>query len=124
MSGCSGSQGPGDLRDSRAVHEFYRRCHMLIASEPQQAVLNLSMVTDSDTKLVAVLLLVARLSRTARVPLRILASANLRQWITVCGVEQLLRPYLAVQQGSPRLWVRPYGHDSSGSGGDSPLSVA
>jgi hypothetical protein len=88
------------------VQEFYLRCHALIASEPPRAVLNLSDVADADTKLVAVLLLVVRLSRTVRVPLRILASANLREWITVCGVEQMLRPYLAVQEGGPQLQVR------------------
>ena len=93
MSRCSRNQASGDLRDSRAVQEFYRQCHSLIASEPQRAVLNLSNVAAVDTKLVA------RLSRIARVPLRILASENLREWIAVCRVEPLLRPYLP-----PWLW--------------------
>ena len=124
MSRCSRNQASGDLRDSRAVQEFYRQCHVLIASEPQRAVLNLSNVADADTKLVAVLLLVVRLSRIARVPLRILASENLRAWIAVCGVEPLLRPYLAVRDGSPRLRVRPSGDGSADLGHDGPLSAA
>ena len=124
MSRYSHNQVSGDLRDSRVVQEFYRQCHALITSEPQRVVVNLSNVADADTKLVAVLLLVVRLSRIARVPVRILASENLRAWIAVCGVEQLLQPYLAVQDGGPLLRARPSGDGSAGLGCDGPLSAA
>lgn len=87
----------GDLSNSRALSEFHRRCEALIAARPPQASLDLTKVERADTKLVAVLLLVVRLARSAHVVLDIRVSSRLRQWIAVCKADQLLRPNVVIQ---------------------------
>lgn len=90
-------EASGDLCASTAVNRFHRRCEKLITAEPPRAVLDLRNVTQADTKLVAVLVLMLRLARSINVALGIHVSPQIRQWITVCRVDQLLRPYLAIR---------------------------
>ena len=74
----------GDLRDSKAVRAFHQRCKALIASGPRQVALNLSGVDQADTKLVAALVLIACLARSADIAVNIQVSSTLREWIAVC----------------------------------------
>ncbi len=77
--------------------------------------MNLAKVASSDTRLVAVLVLLARLARSTRVVFEVRASPRLREWINICNLDTLLRSYLAPEpSGSAdvRLDVRG-GHAST-----------
>lgn len=114
----------GDLRDPEALQRLYWRGSTLIASQPGRAILHLSEVVEADTKLVAILLVLVRLARAARVPLSVSASTKLRAWIEVCRVGHLLRPHLVGPSEETEAVGSTGGRDCRASSGTTTLRVA
>jgi anti-anti-sigma regulatory factor len=63
-------------------------------------VLDLSGVTDADTKLVAALVAALRRARAASVKITIIVSTTVYNWISVCRVDRFLAP-LRVEPDDP-----------------------
>lgn len=82
----------GDLRDTRVLQVFHRRCEGTLNPAPRRVVVDLAGVTSADTKLVATLVLLLRRAHSEGVPLDLATPDRVNGWIMLCQVEHLLRP--------------------------------
>ena len=85
----------GNLRDTRVLQVFHRRCEGALNPAPRRVVVDLAGVTSADTKLVATLVLLRRRAHSEGVPLELTVSSRVYGWIALCQAEHLLRPACA-----------------------------
>ena len=79
-----------DLTNWRDVRELHRSCTRVIGKRPTGLVIDLSSVTDADSKLVACLVAVARRARRSGVPIAFQMSTTVTKWIDLCRVHPVL----------------------------------
>lgn len=90
---------PEDLKDPRMLRGFHQRCTDLIRLRHPRVALELEHVTAADSKLLAVLLLLIRQAHGAGVDMRMTVSHPVWDWVSVCRVAALLRPYIVAPDG-------------------------
>ncbi|MFH0982192.1 MAG: hypothetical protein V2A79_11695 [Planctomycetota bacterium] len=80
----------GDLRETRVLQGFQRRCEAALNPGRPRVVVDLGRVVTADTKLVATLIMLLQRARSVGVPLELTVSSRVYDWITLCRVEWLL----------------------------------
>jgi ABC-type transporter Mla MlaB component len=82
----------GDLREGSALNEVQQRCLELVRPLPRRVIVDCEHITEADSKLVGLLLLILRHARQVGVHLDITVSPHVRDWISLFGIERLLWP--------------------------------
>jgi ABC-type transporter Mla MlaB component len=82
----------GNLRDTRVLQVLHRRCEEALNPGRRCVAVNLTNVTDADTKLVAALIVLLQRARSMGVPLDVSVSDGVYDWIKLYRVERLLQP--------------------------------
>jgi len=81
----------GDLRDTRLLQSFHRRCEEAVSPRRRRVAVDLGRVTDANTKLIATLVLLRRWAQAQGVLLDLNVPDCVHDWMTLCQVEWLLR---------------------------------
>ena len=81
-----------DLTDTRRLADFARIASDVITSNTPTVILDLRRVHDADSKLVSMLVQLARRARAYDVRMRVFPSESLESWFAVCRVEKFFRP--------------------------------
>ena len=87
----------GDLRDTRVLQGFQRRCERALVPGSQRVALDLEKAADANTRTIATLVTIVRRARSAGVPLELTVSGRVRGWITLYRLERMLHPECAEQ---------------------------
>jgi ABC-type transporter Mla MlaB component len=80
----------GDLRDTRVLQSFHRRCKQALSPGRQRGAVDLGRATDADSKLIATLVVIHRWTQAQGVCLDLSVPDRLRAWIALCQVDRLL----------------------------------
>jgi len=89
-----------NLREAAALEDYRKRClAVLRAQRGGRLLLDLDQVTDADTKLVGLLLLIAARAQQEQTTLRLRLSAVVRAWIEVCNAGRYLAPRAEIEPG-------------------------
>jgi len=88
----------GDLRDTRVLQAFHRRCEEALNPGRRRVRVDLADVASADTKLVATLLVLWRRAKAVGVPVELTVSSRVYEWISLCQVQGSLQP-ACVQYG-------------------------
>jgi anti-anti-sigma regulatory factor len=79
----------GNLTHDGAVTRSHGLCMTLLQRGARELIIDLSGAQRADTKLIAALVAIQRASNAAAVPVRVIQSPHVRQWIELCGVESV-----------------------------------
>lgn len=90
----------GSARNDKTVRALHSKALELLRPGRRRVVLDLTGVTDADTKVVASLVDAIRHARATCVALDILVSTAVYAWISLCKVEQMLAPVRDDREGA------------------------
>ncbi|MCK6484190.1 MAG: STAS domain-containing protein [Phycisphaerae bacterium] len=83
----------GNLREPAAIQNLCDETDRAIRAGRPRVVVDAAEVKEADTKLVAALVIAVRRARLARVALELLLSPHLQQWVSLCGLDWVLRKW-------------------------------